>query len=446
MRIRTTGAYIFLALTGIALLIFSCTKEADIIGLNIQPPGDEMGLSVTDTIGLVSYSVREDSVNTSNLPTSLLGSLFDPVFGKTTASIYSEIRLSNVQLDFGAGAAIDSIVLSLKFKSLWGDSSSMQTFRVFEMTENIEVDSTYYSTHVVDYNETTELGSISISPPTDSIMVDTVKLAPHLRIPLNQVLADKLLDGSSEDFVSNDEFRKFLKGLYITADPVQESGKGALITFEMYNSLTNLTVYYRNNDKDSLKYIFYITNDGARFNHFEHYDYADADPLFRQQVIDGDKTLGQDIIYLQPLGGVRTNLHIPSLVTLGNEIQSGERTMIAVNEAKIVFSNFESDPFLDPPSRLLLAKITDEEGSTMFLDDQREGENYFGGYYNKSNMTYTFRLNRYVQDRLLNPGEEDFGLALLVPGASSVPQRVILNGSAAGSGEIKLVIKYTEVR
>jgi hypothetical protein len=446
MRIRTTGAYIFLALTGIALLIFSCTKEADIIGLNIQPPGDEMGLSITDTIGLVSYSVREDSVNTSNLPISLLGSLFDPVFGKTTASIYSEIRLSNVQLDFGAGAAIDSIVLSLAFKSLWGDSSTIQTFRVFEMTENIEVDSTYYSTHVFDFNESTELGSISISPPTDSIMVDTVKLAPHLRIPLNQVLADKLLDGSSDDFVSNEEFRKFLKGLYITADPVQESGKGALITFEMFTSLTNLTVYYHNNDKDSLKYIFYITNDGARFNHFEHYDYADADPLFRQQVIDGNKALGQDIIYLQPLGGVRTYLHIPSLVTLGNEIQSGQRTMIAVNEAKIVFSNFESDPFLDPPTRLLLANITDEKGSTTFLDDQREGDNYFGGYYNKSNMTYTFRLNRYVQDRLLNPEEEDFGLALLVPGASSVPQRVILNGSAAGSGEIKLVIKYTEVR
>jgi hypothetical protein len=439
------SAYVFFALTALALLAASCTKKADEIGLNIQPPGDELLLSSTDTISVVAYSALEDSVRTDELSTSILGSFFDPVFGKTTASIFTEIRLTNVQLNFGAGAVIDSIVLSLAHLSIYGDKTSPQTFRVFEMTENINIDSAYYSNRMHSYDQANELGSISIVPPTDSTMVDTIKVAPRLRIPLNQVLANKLLSGDSTNFSSNENFRQFFKGLFITADPAVASGQGALITYNLLTDRTNLTVYYHNDVADSLKYTFLITSSSARYNHYEHYDYMDADPQFRQQVIEGNTDLGNELLYLQALGGVRTYLKIPSLSALGAMIASGNMPMISVNEAQIIFTNNETNGALAPPSRLVIGKVIDDAGLTTLLDDQREGEGYFGGFYNTGNSDYRFRLSRYVQNRILNPDAEDFGLVLIIPGASSVPQRVVLNGTAAESGSIKLVIKYTLV-
>lgn len=439
------GAFSIIAFILITLFTASCTKTSDQIGLEIQPPGDELLLSFTDTISVTAYSAREDSVRTDELSTSILGSFFDPVFGKTTASIFTEIRLTSVQLNFGSGAVIDSIVLSLAHHSIYGDSTSAQTFRVYEMTENINIDSAYYSNRMHSYDQANELGSINIVPPTDSTLVDTVKVAPRLRIPLNQVMADKLLSGDTTDFASNEDFRDFFKGLFITADPATASGQGALITYNLLTDRTNLTVYYRNNEQDSLKYTFLITSSSARYNHYEHYDYVDADPQFRQQVIEGNTILGNELLYLQPLGGVRAYLKIPSLSSLGSEVQSGEMPMISINEAQIIFTRNNPDEAYTPPSRIVIGKVIDETGATTLLDDQREGESYFGGFYNSTNADYRFRLSRYVQDRILNPYEEDYGLALLIPSASLVPQRAILNGAATETGSIKLEITYTMV-
>mgnify|MGYP002619919813 CR=1 FL=1 len=441
------GVYPLLALFIITVLVAACNKDIDKIGLDIQPPGDRLGLSFSDTISLVSYSLREDSVRTDELTLALLGSFFDPVFGKTTASIFTEINLSNVVLDFGTSPSIDSIVLSMAYRGHYGDSTTLQNIRVYELMENIVLDDAYYSNQKVEHYPDRLLGMVTTLPPYDSVMVDTVKMAPHLRIPLNNggILATKLLGGSGEDFLNNENFKKFFKGLFVTAETIDEFGKGSLITFDLLTNLSNLTVYYRNNSGDSLRYIFYITNASARFSHYEHYEYADASELFRQQVISGDTALGQNIIYVQPLGGVRTHLKIPALETLGQKIRSGELPVMSVNEAKIIFSNFDPDQTLEPPLRLVLAKITDNTGQTTLLDDQREGEAYFGGFYRKSDSNYSFRITRYVQKRLLNPDEEDFGLALMIPGASSVAQRALLNGGGAGPMRIRLEITYTEV-
>jgi hypothetical protein len=435
----------FFALAILALWLGSCTKHENKIGLDIQPPGEELLLSYTDTITAVTYSYREDSIRTDEMSTALLGSYFDPVFGKITASLFTEIRLSTVKLDFGDGAVIDSLVLKLAYQSVYGDSSTVQTFRVYELTENLNIDSAYFSNQMSSYDQVNELGSVTLAPPVDSILVDTVKVLPYLRIPLNQVLADKLLSADTTNFESNEKFIQFFKGLYITADPVDISGQGALLTYNLLSTGTSLTAYYHNSEKDSLQYTFSITGASARYSHYEHYDYADADQMLRQQLIDGDTTLGSEKIYLQTLAGVRTYLRFPGLRTLGSQIASGSRPMISINEAQLIFNVHETSPDVSPPSRIIIGKIINAEGTSTVLPDQIQGESYFGGFYEKGTNQYRFRLSSYVQQTLLKPNEDDFGLVLLIPNASFDPQRVILNGSASETGPIKLAIKYTIV-
>lgn len=442
------GVYVLSTLTFIALYSISCNKDADQIGLGIQPPGDKLGLSVTDTIRVEAYSLREDSVRTDKLPTSLLGSFFDPVFGKTTASIFTEIGLSNILFDPGLDPQIDSIVLSLAYRSLYGDSATEQTFKVYRVTEEIRPDTAYFSNQKLAYDQAGLLGTVTTSPPLDSIMVDTVMMPPHLRIPLNtnNTLESIILQGLvNGHFENNDKLREFFKGIYITAETVNQPGSGAIMTFDLLNALTTLRVFYHNSDNEAKLYSFVVANATPRFNHYEHYDYEDANDDFKQQVLHGDTSLGDEIIYLQPMGGVRTHLRIPGLSELGRRMKEADST-ISVNEAKITFNLFESSPDFAMPSRLVLAKLTDEKGSTTLLDDQREGEAYFGGFLNSGKESYSFRLNRYVQHRLLNPDAEDFGLALLIPGASSLTQRVMLKGGNAQPGRITLVVTYTTIK
>lgn len=427
----------FAVLLTLSQFIISCTKEADKIGLNIQPPGDRLNVFVSDTFSVVAYSLPEDSARTDETSTSLLGSIFDPIFGKTTASIFTELRLTSTQLDFGAGASIDSIVLTLSYRGIWGDSSTMQTFRVFELNENIHVDSAYFSNSYTTLGP--QIGFEQMIPAIDSIPVDTIKVAPYLRIPLNDngVLAARLLSGTSDDFSTNDKFRAFFKGICITCDPMEISGKGALLTYNLLDDRSNLTVYYKNTEKDSLKYSFFITNAGARYNQYNHFGYEHAAPEFKQQVLNRDTTFGSQIIYVQPMSGVKTHLRFPTLTALGSKI--------SINEARLIFTNQESDSPFANPSRLVVGKITDAKGTTTLTDDQLEGDNYYGGYYNSESKNYQFRISLYAQERILNPTADDFGLALLVPGAATVPQRVVLNGSAVATNPLKLVVTYTRL-
>jgi predicted small secreted protein len=68
-----------------ALLYAACNKENHGVGLEIQPPGDKLNVFSTDTTSVIAYSQVVDSVKTDETSVSLLGSLLDPVFGKSTA-------------------------------------------------------------------------------------------------------------------------------------------------------------------------------------------------------------------------------------------------------------------------------------------------------------------------------------------------------------------------
>ncbi len=422
------------------LFIASCTYQADEIGLDLQPADEKMLVLKTDTISIVAYTILEDSIRTDDLRTGVLGSFYDPVVGITTASLYSELRLSAVHLNFGIGAVIDSAFLTLAYSGLYGDSASALTFSVFELSENIHIDSTYFSNQTVGVFDDNLLGQYTFVPNVeDSVIVGTVRRAPHLRIPLNNNLSQRLLQGPGDRFQTNDKFREFFKGLYITASPASASGQGALISFDMISPLTGLTIHFRNESEDSLKYDFIINAATARFNNYNHHGFSQADPLFRQQVIDGDTMLGQQKIYLKPLSGTIARIRFPFLTRFA------EQGNIVVNEARLVLPEFDDDSDLSVPQRIVVAKGLDNQGKYTVIVDQLEplGDRYFGGFFDNETDEYSLRITRYIQQRILNPATPDYGLYLLIPGASFNSQRLILNGPDHGTKPIQLIVTYT---
>ena len=95
----------------IPLLIIGCNKKPDQVGLGLQPTSAELSVIFDNTTGLLSHSVREDSVRTDQnvIQSGLLGSMMDPVFGLTTGEIFSQFRLEENGHDFGTDPILDSL-------------------------------------------------------------------------------------------------------------------------------------------------------------------------------------------------------------------------------------------------------------------------------------------------------------------------------------------------
>ena len=93
----------------------------------------------------------------------MLGTYIDPYFGKMDASIVSQIRLeASVDFALSSGSldslVIDSVVMYLALQGSFGNLDA-QTFEVYQIDEDIDIDSTYYT----NKSMTTTGGNLAVS-------------------------------------------------------------------------------------------------------------------------------------------------------------------------------------------------------------------------------------------------------------------------------------------
>lgn len=429
------------------LLIFSfivsgCKKEEDLVGLDVQPEGNRLNSSFTDTITVIAFTQWDDSITTNRFDGNLLGSIYDPYFGITTASFYTQVRLSSDDVRFGndtdPGIA-DSLVFSLAYKGIYGDSLSECNFSVFEVTEKMYPDSAYYSYQKLSVSGT-PLARISFVPNVkDSIEIDSVKYPPLLRIKINdQSFINRIIAASGQmELSDNDNFTNFIKGFYFTSNMKYKGG--SIVYFNLESSLTKLTLYYHTASKDSQTYSFVINDKTARYNHFEHYNYYHASQDLKKQIIQKDTTGGLNKLFLQAMAGLKVKIYFPFLSDLN------ANSKIAVNEAALLM--YKSDDATDnlPPSITGVFKLGENGEMLTLAADAALGNNYYGGYY--TNGSYKFRITNYIQS-ILDGKETQRGLALIVDKRRTTGNCIILNGTGAGFGtkRMRLAVKYTVIQ
>ncbi len=438
---------IFIGLLSLTLMfgaiLTSCSKDPGKIGFNIQPEDSKLQVGYTDTTTIYGYTKLLDSIRSDKLSVSAFGSLRDPVFGSTTAGIYTQFILSINGHDFGADRHFDSLVLKLNYLGYYGDTTTTLTMHTYEMTQGISKDSIYYSNLQRTINPT-DYSNLSFEPhPTDSVYLVYTKdtVAPMLWVNLSNqstALGEKLLNASVGEMEDSQKFQEYFKGLFIQSQPVYEDG--SIVYFGLTTANTVLSLYYGNSEHDSLRYDYLVTTTTATVNKYEH-DYTTADPNFKSQVLGGDTTLGAQRFYAQGYGGVQSIIKIPNLINwsrLGN---------IAINEAKLVLPGVSDDKFFDAPNQMFLLEVG-EDGIGVPLPDQNEGEHFFDGFYNKSRNSYEFRITRYVQSLISDSTKSNNGLFLFIYGGSVHPERFIFKGNeqeSDSSQTIKLELLYTDL-
>ncbi|MCC7301828.1 MAG: DUF4270 domain-containing protein [Bacteroidia bacterium] len=433
------SASCFLAL---ALCLASCKKENSNIGLDLID--DQLGVEYTEAAYLQAHTIREDSLVTSNRSATSLGYYDDPVFGKTTASVYSQFLLSTTGPNFGT-ATCDSVILSMTFKGFYG-TLSPQVFTVYTLNGMMYKDSTYDCEDSIDVS-TSLAGVQTIYPrPFDSLFAGNDTFPPQLRIKLNNSFGNFLLAASAGDLASNTAWVNYFKGLYITAGPVNTNARkaGGILSFKWADANTKITLYYHDaygthGNQGRASYSFIVDGNTASFNHYRH-DYSGRPAITAQ--LNGNDTANYDHVYVQGLMGLKTKFYLPNIQFLKSQ---GD---IAVNKAELILQTDAStmDNDFATPSKLVLVAL-DSAGKQILLSDYYEdqGGTYFGGTWDATKKQYRFNIARHIQD-LLNGEKQDYGLILLASGSAVNPHRVVLGGGTTSSPhKMRLKITYTKL-
>ncbi|MBL7985788.1 MAG: DUF4270 family protein [Flavobacteriales bacterium] len=428
-----------------ALVLASCQKPEDGLGVDVLDPADALGTNVTDTTGIVAWSVVPEPVRTSGLSRNVLGTYLDPDFGLVTAGIATQLRLE--ANNAGAGSTpsnlvCDSLVLSLAYDATtfgYG-TTDPQGFRVFRLSESLSVDSPYTTDRVpgIELQDLVAAGrpTFTVAPYTRPF-IDGDSLSPQLRIPLSLDLGRQLLDLWGSTTLANSEaFQAWFKGLLILpAEPAMSPFQQAALYINLLNADSKVRIYYRDVvAQDTATFDFTINSSCARYTVASFDAQRATQPGLPLALQDSTTMVPQ--LYVQALGGVRTELRFPHLL---DHVASNNG---AVAKAELVIPvSPDHSPLYQPPSVLFVFR-RNADGEEVVLPDQILAASQIGGNYDATNHEYRFVITRWLQG-VLNGEYPNTGLTV-VPGSNGVTvNRAILNGPQHPALPMRLRLTFT---
>lgn len=406
----------------IIFLISSCTKiDTTDLGNGLLPAVDNVNTfeTVLD-IETDNFAFLND---TTEMPYNLdhaIGIIEnDPDFGKTDAALYFDVAPSAFKMypffKKDSIVAVDSVVVSLAYKSLYGDSNSVQRFEVFEIDQNADFKYSNTSDYKLNHPDFPVIpgalgGRIvdfkTLNDPVNYINAkDTVRTTNELRIHVNTSLATRFINADTTTAYQNDSiFKRFLKGLAIKINSAASPSKNGLAYFDITDSKTKITFYCRvkNNGKDSAIAPFFRYFSSNRF--FNSSIGAQAN-LIKRTPANGylanitNRNPNDDRIYIQSTPGSYTTLKIPGIDTLTNRV---------IHRAEIIIEKLPplSETFATPDLLFIdLINATRDTAFTLPRDFVLTGLTNGNGTYDlnliggrlKDNK-YVFNISRYLQN------------------------------------------------
>ncbi|MBO9571696.1 MAG: DUF4270 family protein [Chitinophagaceae bacterium] len=330
----------------------------------------------------------------------------DAEFGKTSASIYSSFTPIVYKVNPFTrrdSITLDSVVLSLAYTRVYGDSNSVQHIEVKEITPTASFTDSLYPLSNPDFpTEPALLGSadVAFNHLSDSIQYmngkDIVRSKGEMRIKLDTAWARKFVDYDTvagQPYYNDTLFKEKFKGLEIKAadgSPV----KKALAYFNLSEtSKTRITFYYRkpNNGKtDTTFVVFNYTRD-------PHANLIRRTPANNYLANVNNATENDELLYIQSTPGSYSYVRIPGLDTLKSSLK-------VIHLAELICEKAPSmEDFYAPPGRMFIDAINSTNDSAFTIRNDYIPTTSSPGYEVGSlggdlkNDNYVFKLTRYVQ-------------------------------------------------
>tara|TARA_B100000508_G_scaffold141073_1_gene145933 strand:- start:836 stop:2137 length:1302 start_codon:yes stop_codon:yes gene_type:complete len=413
-------------------LFYSCKKkEGPTAGIEIQPGETQLGLFSTDTFEVVCYPQRLDSVRSDGNALTSVGSYQDPIMGTIRNSYVTHVRLSSENIDVNQLRTfrVDSVVLASVYSSYYGDLDA-QSFYVYRVTEDLYLDTAYYSNKKVS-TDPTPIGKLeNYTPNPFAKFTENGEEQPsQLRIRIDSTFGVELFNAPTLAYTSNEEFLKVFKGFYVKTDnPPQPSNSGGQMLLDMEDDYSRLLVYYTTPTGEN-EILEYLINDKCAKINLSDNDYSGSEV---ESAFD-NPTLGQNKIYVQAMGGVVSILKIPNIKQLNS------KGPVIINQAQFIF-NIESGTNVrySPLPRFYTFGIK-EDGNIFDTPDRKEI--HYGGEISEA-LEYKLTMTRYYQ-QVLNGLYEDRGLMLMELGGNY--GRSVIGGPKSSTSPLKFVVSYTPI-
>ena len=419
------------------VLSFSCKKiDTSLVGDVLIPAADNVTTFDTVLEVITDNQLLLDSsrlIRTDLHPLGVIQN--DPEFGKTKADLYFSLTPDNYGIHpfpkHDSTLVFDSVVLALTYNTIYGDTTSVEKFNVYELDISSDFKNDYYG-YKIDTSDFAYsnllLGSkvVDFTTLNDSVYdrrkTDTIRTKNQLRIKLNTFLANRFNNYDTTNAYRNDSsFRTYFKGLAIKVDEGASPKMGGLSYFDLQNDSTKLLFYYRVMSGAS------VTDTVVASFSFGAYNYANASLIRRTpggnyRTYLNNATPNDDKLYIQSSPGSFAKISIPGLSKLSNRI---------IHRAELSFDILPSiqDNFYTKPDKLFLD--AHDTANSRFIGIpydftyQDDFTSAMGGY--PSNDKYLFNLTRYVQG-VVTRKEKDYSLRLSAPFKTNVTEL-----SAAGS-------------
>ncbi len=418
--------WVFMIISIMVVLISSCQISDMELGADLLPPGDNVLLYRDTIFDINAYAVSGKRVATYETRMVdnrlfLLGNLHDTIVGTSKASIVTQVN-TNFAFRSGPNMEIDSLMLYLYIQDYLGDMDQEITVRVYELTERIFIDSSYYS----DYDLA---GSFDTQPLVEKSFIPANGSKLEFLIEDQDFLNKFLALGEDTTLFKTDSiFKDFFNGLYIEAESASTDGTMARVHLTSPESLLSLKYANDSTQIDSIAGVEYewsaFTIDQffcQKINTFEH----NHDGTFLSSIIDKDSAKAP-YCYVQGMAGVNTRLSFESLE------QWIEMGPIAISSATLVFDVVPEDEsgILDDdlPNRLMIGSLLEDEAYepvydffVLLANDPNRTAADFGGYIKGvskglfSDTTYNYRFNMALHFQSMIDGlktDNDFILRL----------------------------------
>ena len=390
-----------------ALLFFSCSKlDTTDLGSELIPAVDNIHTFETILDVITDNYQFDDSTRMSSQDYALGIIDNDAEFGRTEAAIYFTAEpLSFPSYPFlkRDTVFIDSIVLSLGYTGIYGDSNAIQQVEVREIEPDIifRKDSNYKISTPLFPVIPDLLGSklVNFNQLNDSIRYinfqDTVATRNELRIHLDTSFGRRFVNfDTTREYKNDSMFKSVFKGFEVRVNEAMSPGKNALAYFDLNDDdHTKLTFYcrvMRNGKLDTINPVFVYSND-------PHANLINRTPgngylTYLQNGHDDN----DDMLYLQSTPGSYGLIKIPGIDTLNNRV---------VHQAQLIIEKLPSaeEEKFRAPDILFLDALSSTGDSVFSINKDFIPVQSFPGYDislfggQLKNDKYTFNLTRYIQ-------------------------------------------------
>jgi hypothetical protein len=396
------------------------------------PEEDLLNATITDTISISAYTISMDTLETSYVTQLIAGDYDDPIFGNTTAGFITQFAYP-FKPSILDGYTADSVVLQLPYSYLdednyYGSLLSSQSLEVYRVSTDLSFDSTYYSNNNPARYYNGELMGTKIFTPKLSDSLITITLKPGY--------ADTLLFANTSAYDSDEDFKKFFKGIYVKS--TKTSGTGVLLKFRPDDNMIIKSYYHKDTDPDSaLSYNIsasYNYPSNVKFNLFNH-NYSTSTFITS---IDDTTSIQDSVAYIQGAGGLRTKIMMPYLELLNNlgKIQI-YRAQLVIKTAPSAITNEDLYP---ANTKMVLSGVNPVKEYEL-LDEYNLGTVYNSVEY--ADGEYRFDIASYLRD-ILEGKKENYGLYLFTSGGRDDFNRTVIT-TGKNSNPMKLVLTYTKI-